>query len=149
MMNLTLTGEAYRALNNVRVGGGLEVWRILTNDFTSKGPQRRQVLLKRIANPRRGKNLQEVVTILRDWERDLLEYHDAGGTDYASDELKMMSMRNMLPEMSDPVSKRMVPVYREFMEGIRAQRGRSMKNSNCGSHSAAQPNKPNRTSRRA
>ncbi len=117
LMNITLTGEAYRALNNVRVGGGLEVWRILTTDLTSKGPQRRQVLLKRIANPRRGKSLQEVVTIVRDWERDLLEYHDAGGTDYVSDELKMMSLRSMLPEIQDSGSNRMIPVYREFTEG--------------------------------
>ena len=112
MLNQVLTGEAHSILTTTRSGGGIEVWRAITSRLTDKGHHRRQALLSRINSPKKTRKFSDVLGVLREWERDLEEYHLGGGTDYKSDECRMALLRQMLPAGADGNM-----AYQEFMDG--------------------------------
>ena len=112
MLNGLLTGEAHKELSDHESAQGLEVWRSITVNLTDKGPYKRSALLDRINNPQRAKTMAGVRVALKEWEKYLREYHSAGGSEYQTDEMKMMLLRRMLP-CDD--KKRLT--HREFVDG--------------------------------
>ncbi len=62
--------------------------------------------------------MQAVRGILKDWEKHIREYRAAGGVEYASDEVKNMLLRRMLP--ADDKRKL---THREFAEGALGTEG--------------------------
>ncbi len=119
MLNQLLTGEAHKELSDHDTAEGLEVWRAITVNLTDKGPHNRATLLERINVSLRAKSMAGVRMVLKDWEKHLREYHAAGGTEYRTDELKVMLLRRMLPWDG----KRLT--HREFVEGAHGTVGES------------------------
>ena len=122
MLNQLLTGEAHKELSDHDNAQGLEVWRALTANFTSKGPLTISALSDRVNNPPRANNMAGVRAVLKDWEKHLREYHAAGGVSYSTDELKIMLLRRMLP---CDEKKRLL--HREFVEGGARHGGRDLR----------------------
>ena len=58
--------------------------------------------------------------VLKDWEKNMREYHAAGGPEYTTDEVKNMLLRKILP-MDD--KKRLT--HREFVDGAHGTVGES------------------------
>ena len=88
MLNQLLTGEAHKELSDHDCAAGLEVWRAITVNLTDKGPHKISALLEKINAPPRAKNMAGVRMVLKDWEKNMREYHAAGGPEYKTDEVK-------------------------------------------------------------
>ncbi len=69
-LNLNLTGDAKTIHNNTSDSNGLEIWRKLTLDITSKSAARRRVLHDHVYNPRSIDDLKHVKMAVERWGGD-------------------------------------------------------------------------------
>ena len=131
MLNGLLTGEAHKELSDHESVQGLEVWRALTVNLTDKGPHKRSALLERLNQPPRARTMAGVRAILKEWEKFLREYHAAGGSEYQTDEFKILMLRRMLPQ-----DEKKKLTHREFADGGYGNSRRDLRShaSTCGRH---------------
>ena len=68
MLNQLLSGKAHKELSDHETAQGLEVWRAITANLTSKGPIKRSALLDKVNSPPRAKTMVGVRAVLKCWE---------------------------------------------------------------------------------
>ena len=96
-LNLNLTGGAKTIHTNTDESNGLEVWRKLTLDITSRSAARRKLLHDQVYNPKHIGSLPAVKMAIEHWEAFVTQYEDAGGT-APDDGMRQVLLVGMLPE---------------------------------------------------